>query len=399
MSEKIKICFIADKHDLFDDRIYWKMAVPLRGMGHDIHYLLIGDKDEAGETEEGIKFHMFKLKTFSSNRYVNFLLKRLNPNNNYAKLFDSARLLEADIYHFHDLWINRIGGKLKALPHNPVVFYDAREPYAEDYVSYIKSWPGFQFLIKIFASYVDSWEKHKSRVYDLVIANEETVQQKFAKVIGSDKATVLYNYSDALVDFQEVNYEEKKYDLIYSGAITELRGAYSMLSGLLVARQKLPDIQMVFLGRYSPESLKSELQLFINENELSQNVHLLDAVPYKDVADYYNKSRIGLVLLQKVKTYEISMPIKLFEYMWFGLPVIASNFGHMKKYVDKDSCGILVEPDNADQIGSAMIELLSDRKLYASFSKNGRKAATKKYRWAFEFEKLVNFYKKALNER
>jgi len=225
MSEKIKICFIADKHDLFDDRIYWKMAVPLRGMGHDIHYLLIGDKDEAGETEEGIKFHMFKLKTFSSNRYVNFLLKRLNPDNNYAKLFDSARLLEADIYHFHDLWINRIGGKLKALPHNPVVFYDAREPYAEDYVSYIKSWPGFQFLIKIFASYVDSWEKHKSRVYDLVIANEETVQQKFAKVIGSDKATVLYNYSDALVDFQEVNYEEKKYDLIYSGAITELRGA------------------------------------------------------------------------------------------------------------------------------------------------------------------------------
>ena len=399
MSESIKICFIADKHDLFDDRIYWKMAAPLSELGYDVHYLLIGDRDEVGETSEGVKYQMLKLKTFSTNRYFNFLVKRLNPNNNYSKLFEQAKLLEADIYHFHDLWINRIGVKLKNLKHKPVVFYDAREPYAEDYISYIKPLFGLKFFIKSFAFYADRWEKNRSKAYDLVIANEETVQKQFAKIIGNKKAKVLYNYSDALDDFHDLSYEKKKYDLIYCGAISELRGAYLILEGLLKAKRKLPKIQLLFLGRYYPNGLKRDLQNFIEKNDLSQNVHLKDVVPYREVADYYNNSRIGLVLLQRVKTYEISMPIKLFEYMAFGLPVIASNFGHMKKYVENEVCGILVDPEDKEEVASAMVELLSNMDVYQKYSENGRKAAIKKYRWKFEFKKLLDFYKNALNER
>ena len=399
MSENIKICFIADKHNLFDDRIYWKMAVPLSRLGYNVHYLLIGNKDENGETNEGVKFQMFKLKTFSKNRYLNFLLKRLNPNNNYKKVFEKARSIEADIYHFHDLWINRIGDKLKALKHKPVVFYDAREPYAEDYVSYVKAWPGFKFLIGAFAFYVDNWEKNKSRHYDLVIANEETVQRKFAEKIGIHKTAVLYNYSDLENDFKAISYEDKKYDLIYCGAITELRGAHIILRALLKAKHEIPDIQLAFLGTYYPKSLKKELDGFIVNNGLEQNAHLLDAVPYKKVPDFYNMSRVGLVLLQEVKTFEISMPIKIFEYMLFGLPSIASNFGHMKEYINKDSCGIVVDPKNIDEIARAMIQLLSNKGLYQKYSENGRKAAIEKYRWDFEFEKLLDLYTKALNER
>ncbi len=399
MSENIKICFIADKHNLFDDRIYWKMAVPLSRLGYDIHYLLIGNKDERGETNEGVKFQMFKVKTFSKNRYLNFLLKRLSPNNNYKKIFEKAKSIEADVYHFHDLWINRIGGKLKALKHKPVVFYDAREPYAEDYVSYVKAWPGFKFLISVFAFYIDYWEKNKSRNYDLVIANEETVQRKFADKLGKHKTAVLYNYSDLGNAFKGNNYKEKKYDLIYCGAITELRGAHIILRALLKAKLEIPDIQLAFLGTYYPKSLQKELESFIVNNGLEQNAHLLDAVPYKKVADFYNISRVGLVLLQRVKTFEISMPIKIFEYMSFGLPIIASNFGHMKNYINNDSCGTLVDPKDVAEVANAMIELLSNRDLYQKYSENGRKSAIEKYNWDFEFEKLIGFYKKALNGR
>ena len=399
MSENIKICFIADKHTLFDDRIYWKMAVPLSRLGYSIHYLLIGNKDESGETNEGIKFQIFKLKSFSKNRYLNFLLKRLNPNNNYKKIFEKAKSIEADVYHFHDLWINRIGPSLKALKHKPVVFYDAREPYAEDYVSYVKAWPGLKFLISIFAFYVNYWEKNKSRNYDLVIANEEIVQRKFAKKIGNHKTAVLYNYSDLGNAFKAISYKDKKYDLIYCGAITELRGAYIILKALIKAKLEIPDIQLVFLGTYYPESLKKELENFIVNNGLEQNAHLLDAVPYKKVTDFYNMSRVGLVLLQEVKTFEISLPIKIFEYMLFGLPIIASNFGHMKKYINKDSCGILCDPKDEVEVATAMVQLLSNKDLYQKCSENGRKSAIETYNWDYEFEKLLGFYKKALNER
>mgnify|MGYP000179802136 CR=1 FL=1 len=46
---------------------------------------------------------------FDQNKYLNFIFKRINPFNNYKKLFKLVSDLNADIYHFHDLWINRIG--------------------------------------------------------------------------------------------------------------------------------------------------------------------------------------------------------------------------------------------------------------------------------------------------
>jgi len=399
MKEKVKICFLADKHSLYDDRIYWKMAVPLVENGFDVYYFLIGDEDKKGLTKEGIQYEIFRVKTFSTNRYINFILKRLNPNNNYKKLLEKAAFIQADIYHFHDLWINRIGKKLKNLKHNPLVFYDAREPYAEDYISYTRAKGLIKVAIKLFANYVDYWEKKQSKNYDLVISNEEIVRDKFRKKIGKNKAEVLYNYTDIYRHYTCSNWEEKKYDIIYCGGITRLRGAFKILEATKIASLKIPKIKVLFLGKYFPESLKNDLQLYIDQNDLQNNIELHSGVNYSEVSKYYNKSRIGIVTLLKSKTFEISLPIKLFEYMAFGLPIIGSNFGHIKNYIENENCGIVVDPMRADQIAKAMIELLSNPKKYKLYSENGRNATLKKYRWEMEFEKLLHYYSIALEER
>ncbi len=397
MSNPIQICFLADRHDLYDDRIYWKMAVPLVKKGFQVHYLLIGEKAQSGITSEGIHFKIFKLKTFSKNRFFNFLLKRLNPDNNYRSMLKAAKAIQADIYHFHDLWINRIGLKLKQLAHRPVVFYDAREPYAEDYLSYVTT--PFPFFLKLFASWVDQWEKKKAKNYDLVIANEPIVQQNFAKVMGEERSVVLYNYTDLIEETELVPYRDKIYDLFYCGAVTKQRGAFEILKAVALIKEELPKFKVLFLGNYFPFSLKEELQAFIVKNDLNDFVELKDAVPYKEVAHYYNLSKIGLVLLQRVKTFEISMPIKIFEYMAFGLPVIGSDFGHMKDYIQKDRCGIAVAPNDTKAIADATISILKDHQLYSQFSENGKRVSQEKYSWKLEFRKLLEHYNHALNER
>ncbi|UCE92878.1 MAG: glycosyltransferase [Flavobacteriaceae bacterium] len=397
MPDPLKICFLADRHHLFDDRIYWKMAVPLVSEGFEVHYLLIGDANSAGITKEGVKYSIWKTKTFSQNRWINFVLKRLNPNHNYRKLFKKAAGLQADIYHFHDLWINRIAVKLKKLAHRPAVFYDAREPYAEDYLSYVKM--GFKLPVKLFARWVDSWEKKKALNYDLIIANESKVQQNFARVVGNEKSIVLYNYGDVFLTDNTRPEPEKEYDLIYTGSISRLRGAMKILEAVKIIKQEIPSFKCLFIGTYYPASLKNEMYFFLEQNNLEEQVLLMDAVPYVEIGEYYSRSKIGLLVLQRVKTYQISMPIKLFEYMTFGLPIIGSNFGHISDYLKKDSCGLIVDPSSPMEIANAAIKLLKDQKLYAAFSENGRKAAESKYKWENEFRKLLGHYKKALDER
>ena len=397
MPNPTRICFLADRHDLFDDRIYWKMAVPLVQKGFQVYYVLIGEANESGTTSEGIHYKILKLKVFSKNRSLNFILKRLNPFNNYRLMLKEAKAIKADIYHFHDLWINRIGGKLKNLSHKPAVFYDAREPYAEDYRSYVKT--SFPFFINLFASWLDRWEKNQAKKYDLVIANEITVQQNFAKVIGHKRSVVLYNYVDMMHEKNLLPYEEKIYDLIYCGAVTELRGAFEILKAVNRIKETLPEIKVLLLGKYYPLSIKDELQDYVNRENLTNNIELRDAVPYKEVAKYYQLSKVGLVFWKKVKTFEMSMPIKVFEYMAFGLPIIGSDFGHIKDYIEKDSCGITVSPDDTEAITAAVQLLLKNHNLYQKYSENGLRASTTKYRWEMEFDKLLEYYKIALDDR
>lgn len=399
MSNPLKVCFLADKHNLYDDRIYWKMAVPLIKKGFEVHYLLIHDEYKKGITKEGIHYEVLKVKTFSKNRYLNFVLKRLNPNNNYKTLYSKAAETEADIYHFHDLWINRIGKKLKNLKHKPVVFYDAREPYAEDYKSLTNSRGLLKKINNLFSLYIDNWEKSRAKNYDLIIANENIVRDNFRRKLGNKKVESIFNFTDMYLKYNNIPLKDKKYDFIYCGGITESRGAMKILEASKIVKKSNPDFKVVFVGRYSPDNLKFKLQNFIDDNDLRQNVQLFSFVKYTEVSNFYNLSKVGLLTWLPAESFTIKMPIKVFEYMAFGLPIIGSNFGHIQRYIEKENCGLVVNPKNSNEIAKAMLDLLTNQNKYQLYSKNGRKATLKKYKWEMEFQRLLNYYTEALNER
>jgi glycosyltransferase involved in cell wall biosynthesis len=71
----------------------------------------------------------------------------------------------------------------------------------------------------------------------------------------------------------------------------------------------------------------------------------------------------------------------------------------MKGYIQKDSCGITVPPDNSRAIADAILSLMKNDDLYQFYSNNGRQASLTKYKWEFEFNKLLLYYKKALDDR
>lgn len=400
----IKICFLADKHDLFDDRIYWKMAVPMKRLGAEVHYYSIGPKAANGTTAEGIFYRIWKVKEYSKNPFLNFTIKRLNPSNNYEKLFRACAELQADIYHFHDLWLNRIAPRLKVLPHAPVVFYDAREPYAQDYRSFYGSGRISKLAVDVFASWVDRWEKKKVLKYDLVIANESKVQDQFAEVIGEQRAVVLYNYLDAEFFAGDLNDVKnaaapKRFDLLYCGLLNEKRGAWNLLEAVRVLKPEMPGLKVLLLGKIDPPGLRKEMLAYILRHQLQDIIEIKSQVPYEQVGAYYRASRVGLLLWQPVRSLEIKMPIKLFEYMAFGLPVIGSNFGHIADRIRKESCGITVDPENTEEVADAIKTLLQQDSPYRAMSDKGIEATRREYNWQNELKRLCNYYQRALNER
>ena len=86
-------------------------------------------------------------------------------------------------------------------------------------------------------------------------------------------------------------------------------------------------------------------------------------------------------------------PLKVFEYMSAGIPVIASNFSMWKQIIEKHQCGICVDPENSEQIAEAITTIISDDLNAEKMGNRGHEAVKKLFNWETEFEKLKELYK------
>jgi glycosyltransferase involved in cell wall biosynthesis len=85
------------------------------------------------------------------------------------------------------------------------------------------------------------------------------------------------------------------------------------------------------------------------------------------------------------------MPIKLFEYITFGLPVITSDFGHLKSVTEINQTGLIISPNDKSSICDAMENLLVNNKLYNDLVLNCINEAPK-YHWSIMEKRLLYLY-------
>ena len=390
--KSIRVCMISSLHGLYDDRIYWKEAISLKKKGYDVIHIGVGETGKDFISEHGIRLIRIRKKCFFKNPYTDKLFRIIILQQGiYKKIFKIASSLNADIYHFHDLQINRIGPKLKKLPHNPKVIYDIHEDYYELILEYYTKSRFMLPVVKFYAGRIKKWEKKCAAKYDFLIAAIPHIEKNLKGVVPGEKISVIYNYTNLCPD-QFINYEDKKFDVLYSGLINDSRSGLEIAGAVCRCKKILPGITCLMVGPVPDHKYKQELIQYIRENDLEQNMILMDPVRYDYVKEFYSLSRIGLAIFKPIKIFQYSIQVKTFEYMAYGLPIVCSNFGNINKFVAESSSGITVNPGNPDEISKAITDILTDYEAYKQMSNNGILAAKDKYNWKSEEEKLYNIY-------
>jgi glycosyltransferase involved in cell wall biosynthesis len=85
-------------------------------------------------------------------------------------------------------------------------------------------------------------------------------------------------------------------------------------------------------------------------------------------------------------------PLKIFEYMAAGVPIVSSDLPSIREILVDKKTGLLVEPENVEKLARAIIKLIQDRKLSNQLSSNGRKKVEENYSWAAVTRKLIGLY-------
>jgi len=364
----MKICHLTSVHPRYDVRIY-KECISLLKVSSQIS-IIVADGKGYEFTKDGI--HVYDAG------YTNSRIKRIIFKT--KQILKLSIKLDADVYHFHDPELLTIGLKLKK--RGKKVIFDSHEFYREQLKGkeYIP-----KFLRIILSHLYAQYEKFVCSRIDGVIQ----VCTLSGKNYFENRAKKTEFISNAPVYQDFLNYTNKEFkskdSVVYVGSLSYYRGITHIVKAAKIANTKL-----ILGGNFNSKNYQSEL---IKIKEFS-NVDFRGYVSKDEMSSIFYQSFAGLSTLLHINQYDKidTLPTKVYDYMAAGLPVILSNTKFAVDIINKYQFGLVVNPENIEEIVNAITYLKNNKELAKQLGENGRKAFEEKFNWQIEEKKLISLY-------
>ena len=359
------ICHITSAHRRYDIRIFVKECITLAKAGYMVS-LIVAD-DLGDEVKNGVAIYSVGKLESRFNRMLKI------PQQIYVKILE----LQPDVVHFHDPELLIIGYRLAK--HGFKVVYDVHEDVPKQILS--KYWIP-KIIRPVVAKSIKILEKFCAKRFYGIVAATPIIAQRF-KLCNLNTISLCNYPLLSELDMTYTTWDNRENTLCYIGSISQTRGIKPVVASLAISR-----LPLMLAGIFSDDI--NEKQLFkLNGSEY---INYLGILNREEIAKLLQRVKIGLVTLFPTPSYVESLPIKLFEYMLAGIPVIASDFPLWREIITRYDCGILVNPHNPQDIAAACQQLLNNQEQSMQMGENGRLAVLDHFNWEQEQAKLLAFY-------
>jgi len=184
---------------------------------------------------------------------------------------------------------------------------------------------------------------------------------------------------------RKLNLPLDKKIVLYTGHLYDWKGAHVLGEA---ARLLPTDISIVFVG-----GTESDVRSFKERFGSIQNVFILGKKPYNEIPVFLKAADILTLPNSPVNDNSsfYTSPMKLFEYMASGRPIIASDLLSIREILDENN-SVLVSPNNPKLLAEGIIKILSDDNLREKIQSQSYRDS-KLYTWQNRVKEIIDFIK------
>jgi glycosyltransferase involved in cell wall biosynthesis len=173
--------------------------------------------------------------------------------------------------------------------------------------------------------------------------------------IPKDKISVLLNLPNTeLLKPIQVQKQSTAFRIVYHGTIAHRLGIDLIVRAVARVADRIPaELWIYGAGDYLPEVLELSSQLGMNEK-----IHFSKSFfPVEKIPEIVCGMDLGIIGNRRsLACDKYMLPVKLLEYVYLGIPVVAPRLSVITQYFD-DSMLRFYEPENVEQMADAIEDL------------------------------------------
>lgn len=227
------------------------------------------------------------------------------------------------------------------------------------------------------------FEKRHLKSFDIIIANSQVTKDTIAKAYGLKRVIKIYKALDKLQNKRKPVKAKGPFTVSLVGVNLQRKGIFYLIKAAPDVLNKFPGTRFEILGKYDRKMVEECRKLGVEKSFVFHSIS-----PPDKVSELYRRSDI-FILPSLIE----GLGVVMIEAMSYGLPCIGSHTGGIKELIKDGETGLSIRPGNSSDISSALVRMMSDRKLRERLSK-GAFIFSKNFNFEHLLEKTLKVYRK-----
>lgn len=171
----------------------------------------------------------------------------------------------------------------------------------------------------------------------------------------------------------------------FVGSLKPWHGVLQLASAFALLRRRSPNTVLCIVGD-GPE--RPALERHIQALGIQEAVHFTGKVAPAAVPGLLATMDVAVAPYPNLANCYFS-PLKLFEYMAAGVPVVASRIGQIPDLIEDGRTGILTPPGNIPALAAALYSLRCSARLRGTLAQEARRYVVAHHTWAGVVDRIL----------